>query len=86
MEFTLALSGVDRAAYVGSMAWYQARQQGIDSFVAIVGLLASLGVGAWWTAQAVTDGRPWTMVARFAVSVAAGVYYLALLTLSRRPS
>jgi hypothetical protein len=68
------------------MVWYRARQRRIDSFVAIVGLLAALGAGAWWTAQAVAAGRPWTMVARFALSVVAGVYYLALLTISRRPS
>jgi hypothetical protein len=86
MEFTLALLGVDCAAYVGSMVWYRARQRRIDCFVATAGLLAALGGGAWWTAQAVAAGQPWTMVVRFALSVVVGVYYLALLTLSRRPS
>lgn len=67
------------------MVLFRARRP-FESILAAAGLVAAVGLGAWWTAQAVVDGRPWAMVARFTVSVAAGVYYLLLLALSRRPA
>ena len=70
----------------GFMVWFRARQRRIESVLATAGLLAAVALGAWWTAQAVVDGRPWAMVARFTVSVVGGIYYLLLLAISRRPA
>lgn len=66
------------------MVWCGAHKRRLESVLAAVGLVAVMLLGAWWTGWAVVDGRPWVMLGRFAASVAGGVYYLFLLSLSRR--
>ncbi len=46
--------------------------------VFMVGLLASLVLGSWWTSQAVVDGNLGSMAIRLTVSVVAGLYYYLL--------
>lgn len=42
------------------------------------GLVAAIALGSWWTGQAVADGRMGVMLVRFTLSVAGGLYYLAM--------
>lgn len=52
-----------------------------------LGLLAAVALGSWWTAQAVAEGSPRTVVVRFGLSLAGGFYYLVLHRVARgRPA
>lgn len=56
----------------------QAQRPGVGFFLAQMGVLAATAFGAWWTVDAVADGRPWAVVFRFTLSAALGLYYLVL--------
>lgn len=58
---------------------------GIGYFLAQMCVLAAVAFGAWWTVQAVADGRPWAMLFRFSLSVGLGFYYLLLARIVRFP-
>lgn len=60
-------------------------RSGPGYFLAQMGVLAACCFGAWWTVQAVVDGRPWAMVLRFALSSGLGLYYVMLARLVRVP-
>ncbi|MDH3296148.1 MAG: hypothetical protein OER95_17655 [Acidimicrobiia bacterium] len=47
------------------------------------GLIVALCFGAWWTAMAVMAGDVGGTLARFAISVAAAMYYLILIRAAR---
>ncbi len=55
-----------------------ARRPGLGYFLAQLGVLGACAFGAWWTVQAVAEGRPWAMVLRFSLSIGLGLYYLVL--------
>lgn len=61
----------------------QRRRSGIGFFLAQMGALAACAFGAWWTVDAVADGRPWAVVFRFSLSAALGLYYLILARIVR---
>lgn len=51
------------------------------------GLLAAVVIGAWWTGAAIAAGDTAATVLRFALSLAAGWYYLVLYRVVRgRPA
>ena len=52
-------------------------------FVTQMLVLAATAFGAWWTVEAVADGRPWAMLFRFTLSIVLGVYYLMLARIVR---
>lgn len=55
--------------------------------LAACGLLAAVGLGAWWTGLAVADGRSGAVIVRFGVSLAGAWYYLALFRIAQgRPA
>lgn len=56
----------------------QSQRPGVGFFLAQMGVLAATAFGAWWTVDAVADGRPWAVVFRFTLSAALGLYYLVL--------
>jgi len=60
-------------------------RSGAGYFLAQLGVLSACAFGAWWTVQAVADGRPWAMVVRFALSAGLGLYYLVLARIVRTP-
>jgi len=56
-------------------------------WLATLGLLAAVALGSWWTAQAVVDGSPGSVLLRFGLSLAGGLYYLVLHRVARgRPA
>ena len=59
------------------------RRPSISYFLAQMGVLGACAFGAWWTVDAVADGRPWAMVFRFLLSVGLGLYYLVLARIVR---
>lgn len=54
--------------------------------LAQMGVLGATCFGAWWTVQAVIEGRPLQVVLRFALSALLGLYYLVLARIVRVPS
>lgn len=56
---------------------------GVGFFLAQMGVLAACAFGAWWTVEAVADGRPWAVGFRFALSAGLGLYYLVLARIVR---
>jgi hypothetical protein len=58
---------------------------GLGYFLAQMGVLAAVCFGAWWTVQAVAEGRPAMVVLRFTLSAALGLYYLVLARIVRAP-
>ncbi len=57
------------------------------ALLAAAGLLAAVGLGAWWTGVAVANGQPAAVMLRFALSLAGGWYYLVLYRIARgRPA
>lgn len=61
------------------------KRSGPGYFLAQMGVLAACAFGAWWTVQAVGDGRQWAVVFRFALSAGLGLYYLILARIVRVP-
>lgn len=59
-------------------------RSGVGLFFAQMGVLAACAFGAWWTIEAVADGRPWAVIFRFTLSAALGFYYLVLARIVRR--
>lgn len=52
-----------------------------------LGLLAAVALGSWWTALAVVEGSPGSVLVRFVLSMAGGWYYLVLYRVARgRPA
>jgi len=60
-----------------------APRPGFGFFLAQMGVLGACAFGAWWTVEAVADGRPWAVVLRFSLSAALGLYYLILARIVR---
>lgn len=60
-----------------------ARRPGLGYFLAQMGVLGACAFGAWWTVDAVADGRPWAMLFRFSLSIGLGIYYLFLARIVR---
>lgn len=56
---------------------------GIGFFLAQMGVLAATAFGAWWTVDAVADGRPWAVLFRFTLSAGLGLYYMILARIVR---
>ncbi len=56
----------------------------LEPILAWLGLAGSALLGAIWTGQAVLAGNQMAVLGRFAVSVAFGFYYLALVKRSQR--
>jgi len=61
------------------------QRSGPGYFLAQLGVLGACAFGAWWTVQAVVDGRTWAVVVRFALSAGLGLYYLVLARIVRAP-
>lgn len=59
------------------------QRPGIGFFLAQMGVLAATAFGAWWTVDAVADGRPWAVIFRFTLSAGLGLYYLILARIVR---
>ena len=63
------------------------RAQAGAPLLTMLGLLAAVALGSWWTALAVVGGSPRTVLIRFAVSMLGGCYYLVLYRVARgRPA
>lgn len=60
-------------------------RSGLGYFLAQMGVLAAACFGAWWTVEAVIDGRPELVVLRFVLSAVLGLYYLVLARIVRVP-
>ena len=61
-------------------------RSGPGYFLAQMGVLGACCFGAWWTVEAVVDGRPWAMMFRFVLSSGLGLYYVMLARLVRVPA
>ncbi len=60
-------------------------QSTAGSLLSGFGLATALTLGAVWTAMAVVDGNMGATVARFLVAIGAGMFYVTLLRVARRP-
>ncbi len=62
---------------------YRPNNSPTGSLLSTGGLVLALCLGSWWTATAVMAGDVAGTLARFAVSIAAGMYYLILMRAAR---